>query len=142
LPGSRQRAAAVGGDDRPLAPPARLGIDVLRLRVDFSREDLFRCARRAVRGNPGLQQQGQLMRSIISLYFIVGILLLVFGYFATGPCPDKNTDVVNDVVFVLTWPVELYGYVITGPMTPEGWLHKQACEGGLGEHSTDLPKTQ
>ena len=37
------------------------------------------------------------MRSIVALYFIIGILLLVFGYFATGPCPDKNTDVVNDV---------------------------------------------
>jgi hypothetical protein len=82
------------------------------------------------------------MRSIVSLYFVIGLLLRVFGYFATGPCPDKNTDVVNDAVFVLTWPVELYGYVITGSMTPEDWLHKQACEGGFGKHSSDLPKTQ
>ena len=78
------------------------------------------------------------MRSIVALYFIIRILLLVFGFFATGPCPEKNTDVVNDVVFVLTWPVELYGYVIRGPMSPEEWLHKQACEGGFGEHSSDL----
>ena len=82
------------------------------------------------------------MRSIISLYFVIGILLLMFGYFATGPCPNKNTDVVNDVVFVLTWPVELYGYVIAGTMTPEGWLHAQACEGGLGQHGADQPKAQ
>jgi hypothetical protein len=82
------------------------------------------------------------MRSIISLYFVIGILLLLFGYFATGPCLNKNTDVVNDVVFVLTWPVELYGYVIAGTMTPEGWLHAQACEGGLGQHGAELPKAQ
>jgi len=82
------------------------------------------------------------MRSIISLYFVIGILLLLLGYFSTGPCPNKNTDVVNDVVFVLTWPVELYGYVIAGTMTPEGWLHAQACEGGLGQHGAELPKAQ
>lgn len=80
------------------------------------------------------------MRSIVSLYFVIGILLLLFGYFATGPCPNKNTDVVNDVVFVLTWPVGLYGYVIVGDKSPAEWLHAQACEGGLGAHSTDLPK--
>jgi hypothetical protein len=82
------------------------------------------------------------MRSIIPLYFIIGIVLLVIGYFATGPCPNKNSDVVNDVVFVLTWPVELYGYVIKGSLSPDEWLHKQACEGGLGEHGNELPKTQ
>jgi hypothetical protein len=83
------------------------------------------------------------MRSLVSLYLVIGILLLLFGFFATGPCPNKNSDVVNDVVFVLTWPVGLYGYVITGPMTPQEWLHKQACEGGLGsQHGGELPKTQ
>jgi hypothetical protein len=82
------------------------------------------------------------MRSIIALYFIIGIVLLVVGYFGTGACPDKNTDVVNDVVFVLTWPVELYGYVITGDMTPQAWLHAQACEGGFGQHGATLPKPQ
>jgi hypothetical protein len=92
--------------------------------------------------NPGLNNRDSPMRSFVSLYFIIGILLLVFGYFGTGDCPDKNTDVVNDVVFVLTWPVELYGYVITGPMTPEQWLHKQACEGGLGQHGAVQPKPQ
>jgi len=83
------------------------------------------------------------MRSIVSLYLVIGILLLIFGYFATGqPCPNKNTDVVNDVVFVLTWPVGLYGYVIVGTMTPNEWLHAQACEGGLGHHNAELPKPQ
>ena len=85
------------------------------------------------------------MRALVSLYLIIGILLLAIGYLATGPCPDKNKDVVNDVIFVLTWPVELYSYVIVGDLTPEGWLHKQACEGGFGhhgtdEHGTDAPK--
>jgi len=81
------------------------------------------------------------MRALISLYLIIGIVLLAIGFLATGPCPNKNSDIVNDVVFVLTWPVGVYGYVITGPqMSPLDWLHKQACEGGLGEHNTDLPK--
>jgi hypothetical protein len=79
------------------------------------------------------------MRSIVSLYLVIGIILLIVGYFATGPCPNKNSDVVNDVVFVLTWPVGLYGYVITGTMTPTEWLHAQACEGGLGSHHDTAP---
>ena len=62
------------------------------------------------------------MRSLVSLYLVIGLLLLGFGFFATGPCPNKNTDIVNNVVFVLTWPVELYGYVIRGSMSPS-----QAC---------------
>jgi hypothetical protein len=78
------------------------------------------------------------MRSIVGLYFTIGIILLAVGYFLTGPCPNKNTDVVNDVVFVLTWPVGLYGYVMNGNMTTEGWLHAQACEGGLGTHRADI----
>jgi len=83
------------------------------------------------------------MRSLISLYLVIGIVLLGIGFVDTGPCPNKNGDVVNDVVFVLTWPVGLYGYVIAGPMTPIQWLHAQACEGGLGEHrGADLPKPQ
>jgi hypothetical protein len=118
-----------------IVPPARLGSRFSRSRVDFSRKTAsLRVLRANNKDNP--------MRSIISLYFVIGILLLIVGYFATGTCPNKNTDVVNDVVFVLTWPVELYGYVITGPMSPDEWLHKQACEGGFGQHGSDLPKTQ
>jgi hypothetical protein len=82
------------------------------------------------------------MRSIISLYVIIGVVLLALGFFATGDCPDKNDKIVNDVVFVLAWPVYFYGDVVVGPMSPEQWLHKQACEGGLGQHGSELPKTQ
>jgi hypothetical protein len=78
------------------------------------------------------------MRIIVSLYFAIGIILLAIGFFATGPCPNKNGDVVSDVVFVLAWPVYLYGDVVAGPMTPTEWLHKQACEGGLHNHG-DIP---
>jgi hypothetical protein len=80
------------------------------------------------------------MRALVSLYLVIGIVLLAIGFLATGPCPNKNTDIVNDVVFVLTWPVGVYGYVTVGTMTPLDWLHKQACEGGLGPHGDDLPK--
>ena len=47
------------------------------------------------------------MRSLIGLYLSIGIVLLMVGFFATGPCPNKNTDVVSGVVFVLAaaWPV-------------------------------------
>ena len=83
------------------------------------------------------------MRSLVSLYLVIGIVLLAIGYVGTGDCPNKNADVVNDVVFVLTWPVGFYGYVINGSMTPSQWLHAQACEGGLRlHHETDLRHTQ
>ena len=52
-------------------------------------------------------------------------------FFATGLCPEKNTDIVSDVVFVLGWPVYLYDDVVHGTLTPPQWLHRQACEGGL-----------
>jgi hypothetical protein len=82
------------------------------------------------------------MRSIVSLYLVIGIILLLIGFFATGDCPNKNDKIVNDVVFVLAWPVYLYGDVVVGPMSPEQWLHKQACEGGLSRQGVELPKTQ
>jgi hypothetical protein len=71
------------------------------------------------------------MRSLIGLYLTIGIALLLVGFFATGPCPNKNTDVVSGVVFVLGWPVYLYGGVVQGDVTSPQWLHKQACEGGV-----------
>jgi hypothetical protein len=80
------------------------------------------------------------MRALVSLYLVIGIVLLAIGFLATGPCPNKNTDIVNDVVFVLTWPVGVYSFVENGSMTPLDWLHKQACEGGLGPHGGELPK--
>ena len=71
------------------------------------------------------------MRALIALYLIIGVVLLAIGFFATGPCPEKNTDVVSDLVFVLGWPVYLYDDVLHGTLTPPQWLHRQACEGGL-----------
>src|SRR5436190_140788 len=45
------------------------------------------------------------MRSLISLYLVIGIVLLVLGFFATGPCPEKNDSWVSNTVFILAWPV-------------------------------------
>lgn len=71
------------------------------------------------------------MRALIAFYLTIGIVLLVVGFFATGPCPDKNRDVISDVVFVLGWPVYLYDDVAHGNMSAPKWLHRQACEGGV-----------
>ncbi len=76
------------------------------------------------------------MRSIVALYLFIGIALLAFGHLATGECPKRNLDAVNNAVFLLTWPVYLYGDVVTGTMTPEQWLHTQACEGGLSKRNS------
>ena len=54
------------------------------------------------------------MRALIAFYLIIGVVLLAIGFFATGPCPERNTDVVSDVVFVLGWPVYLYDDVVHG----------------------------
>jgi len=54
------------------------------------------------------------MRSLVGLYLSIGLVLLVVGFFATGPCPNKNQDVVSDAVFVLGWPVFLYDDVASG----------------------------
>jgi hypothetical protein len=80
------------------------------------------------------------MRALVGIYLVIGIVLLLFGFFGTGPCPNKNTDALNDAVFVLTWPVGLYGSVIRGSQTPEQWLHQQACEGGLGSRHAALAR--
>jgi len=76
------------------------------------------------------------MRALITLYLTIGIVLLLLGLFATGDCPDKNTDVVSDVVFVLGWPVYLYDDVVHGNLTAPQWLHRQACEGGVNPRKT------
>jgi hypothetical protein len=125
------------------SPAGEADQSIRQLRVDFLLGNLFRCAcvdaRRHERWKSA-QQEARPMRAVILLYLVVGIVLLAVGFGATGACPNKNTDVVSDVVFALTWPVGLYGYVIAGPLSPEEWLHKQACEGGLGQHAVDLPK--
>ncbi len=71
------------------------------------------------------------MRSLVGLYLSIGLVLLVVGFFATGPCPNKNQDVVSDAVFVLGWPVFLYDDVASGHAAAPQWLHRQACEGGV-----------
>lgn len=79
------------------------------------------------------------MRSLVGLYLAIGIVLLVLGFFATGPCEKPNNDALNDAVFVLTWPVSLYGYVIRDGMSPTDWLHQQACGGGLPAPKVVIP---
>jgi hypothetical protein len=78
-----------------------------------------------------MPQKGRTMRALVGFYVVVGIVLLVLGFVATGPCPQKNKDVVSDVVFVLGWPVYLYDDVVQGNVTAPQWLHRQACEGGV-----------
>ena len=80
------------------------------------------------------------MRSLLTLYLVIGIVLLALGFLATGPCPEKNTDVVSNVVFVLGWPVYLYRDVANGTMSPPEWLHRQACEGGVGTKKAELAR--
>ena len=75
------------------------------------------------------------MRAIVALYLVIGVVLLAIGFVQPGPCPNRNSDVVSSLVFVLTWPVGLYAEVYRGRLSAEQWLHRQACEGGgkLGE---------
>ena len=70
------------------------------------------------------------MRGIVGLYLAIGVALVAIGFILPGPCPNRNTDIVSHVVFVLTWPIGLYSEVYQGPLTAEGWLRGQACEGG------------
>ena len=78
------------------------------------------------------------MRALIGLYLSLGIVLLLVGFFATGPCPTMNKDLVSDAVFVMGWPVYLYDDVVHGKVTPPQWLHRQACEGGVGPERAAL----
>jgi hypothetical protein len=74
------------------------------------------------------------MRGLVGLYLVIGIVLLAIGFMLPGPCPNRNTDIVSNIVFVLTWPVGLYAEVYRGHLSVQEWLHAQACEdgGGLG----------
>jgi hypothetical protein len=84
------------------------------------------------------QKRAGPIRTTVGTYLAVGVVLQLIGFFATGPCPYKNVDIVSDVVFVLIWPVGLYRYVIAGSMSPQAWLHQQACEGGMGSYRAAL----
>ncbi len=85
------------------------------------------------------------MRVLVGLYLSIGVVLLLIGFLATGPCPDKNKDVVSNVVFVLGWPVYLYDDVVQGKAAAPQWLHRQACDGSASRaptvtaHSTHRP---
>jgi hypothetical protein len=70
------------------------------------------------------------MRALLAIYLLIGILLGAIGHLFTGACPDRNTDIAEHVIFVLTWPVGLYHEVYEGRRTAEAWVHDQACEGG------------
>ena len=75
------------------------------------------------------------MRAIVALYLVIGVVLLAIGFLLPGSCTNRNTDVVSNLVFVLTWPVGLYSEVYQGQVSAQEWMHRQACEGGgkLGE---------
>jgi hypothetical protein len=70
------------------------------------------------------------MRALVGLYLAIGIALLAIGFLLPGPCPNRNTDFVSHVIFVLTWPVGLYSEVYQGQLSAEDWLRGQACQGG------------
>ena len=70
------------------------------------------------------------MRALVGLYLAVGIALVAIGFLLPGPCQNRNTDIVNHVVFVLTWPVGLYAEVYQGHLSAEDWLRAQACQDG------------
>ena len=78
------------------------------------------------------------MRAFVALYLVIGVVLLAIGFLLPRPCPNRNTDVVSDIVFALTWPVGLYAEVYQGQLSAREWLHRRACEGGgkLGEKKT------
>jgi len=41
------------------------------------------------------------MRAIVALYLVIGVVLLAIGFLLPGPCPNRNTDVVNNLVLAL-----------------------------------------
>ena len=70
------------------------------------------------------------MGALVGLYLAIGVALLAIGFLLPGPCPNRNTDIVSHIVFVLTWPVGLYAQVYQGQLSAEEWLRAQACQGG------------
>jgi hypothetical protein len=70
------------------------------------------------------------VRAIVGLYLAIGIALVAIGFLLPGPCLNRNTDIVNNMVFVLTWPVGLYSEVYQGHLSAQDWLRAQACQGG------------
>jgi hypothetical protein len=83
------------------------------------------------------------MRAIVGLYLGIGVALLAVAFLLPGPCFERNTDAVSNIVFVLTWPVGLYDQVYHGPLSARAWLRAQACENGgkLGPKKAAPPAT-
>ena len=71
------------------------------------------------------------MKFAIIVYLAVGIVLLVVGFFGTGECRLKNTDLFSNAAFVLVWPIYFTIDVLIGPLQVANWLHMQACQGGI-----------
>jgi hypothetical protein len=89
---------------------------------------------------PGSAQEGGAMRTLIASYLTFGLVLLLIGFYVTGDCPLKNTDVASDVVFVLGWPVYFYNDVVRGTLTAAQLLHLQACQNGVVAFHGALPR--
>jgi hypothetical protein len=71
------------------------------------------------------------MKLAIIIYLMVGVVLLVVGFYGTGECRLKNTDLFSDAAFILVWPIYFTVDVIIGPLKAANWLHMQACQGGI-----------
>jgi hypothetical protein len=70
------------------------------------------------------------MRALVGLYLAIGIALAVVAFLLPGPCVNRNTEVVSNLVFILTWPVGLYSEVYRGQLSAYDWLKAHACQGG------------
>jgi hypothetical protein len=77
-----------------------------------------------------MRNEAVAMRSLASLYLAIGIVLMLIGFVATGPCRFHSGNVVGDVVFVLGWPVYLYDNVAHRNLDAPQWLHQQVCQAG------------
>ena len=81
------------------------------------------------------------MRGLVGLYLAIGVALVAIGFLLPGPCPNRNTDIVNKIVFVLTWPVTVYRNVFEQPTPTADWLYAAACRGAQPAAPTSPPKT-
>jgi len=62
---------------------------------------------------------------------VIGVVLLAIAFLLSGPCANRNTEIISNAVFALTWPAGVYSEVYyRGKLSAEDWLHAQACEVG------------
>ena len=69
------------------------------------------------------------MRALIGLYLVIGIVLLGVAFLLPGPCPNRNADIVSNVVFVLTHPDlasfnPLRFFIVRGGQVHRGWIQQ------------------